>query len=450
MNANQRQSILDAIVEFEKADFETPFKNKYKDVETFDSIVIADFSIAQLFAISKRAIAQLKELLENGNWQIIPSDNIQMPLYGSITLRNAIVNTTSFLRSASYDQAATQIKSLVYFEMMCGFWEQPKKIELGIRESSLKTLEQRAELTMTHIDAREDKVKLLIDELESKKTEIEKLINIKRQELETLKNNQSESNSILKDIQGASKSATNELSTIETRNKKAQTIIDELEAAQKKVEEQIKTSNTNITDSKNALDDFNSDAAIKIAQIKSDYDSVSNNAEEVRKMMGYIADGTLSHSFNKRKEDLSKQITKWFWACVIITVLAIGWVCAVFFWLSANTGNEWADILINGIKSSPLFLLLGFSISQYQKERNLMEEYAFRESVAVTLTAYLEQMPEKEDRDKRKMLISTVEQLYTKPVIANKEYGLLKFDSKDLSETSKTLKDLVEALLNRK
>lgn len=450
MNANQRQSILDAIVEFEKADFETPFKNKYKDVETFDSIVIADFSIAQLFAISKRAIAQLKELLENGNWQIIPSDNIQMPLYGSITLRNAIVNTTRFLRSASYDQAATQIKSLVYFEMMCGFWEQPKKIELGIRESSLKTLEQRAELTMTHIDAREDKVKLLIDELESKKTEIEKLINIKRQELETLKNNQSESNSILKDIQGASKSATNELSTIETRNKKAQTIIDELEAAQKKVEEQIKTSNTNITDSKNALDDFNSDAAIKIAQIKSDYDSVSNNAEEVRKMMGYIADGTLSHSFNKRKEDLSKQITKWFWACVIITILAIGWVCAVFFWLSANTGNEWADILINGIKSSPLFLLLGFSISQYQKERNLMEEYAFRESVAVTLTAYLEQMPEKEDGDKRKMLISTVEQLYTKPVIANKEYGLLKFDSKDLSETSKTLKDLVEALLNRK
>lgn len=450
MNANQRQSILDAIVEFEKADFETPFKNKYKDVETFDSIVIADFSIAQLFAISKRAIAQLKELLENGNWQIIPSDNIQMPLYGSITLRNAIVNTTSFLRSASYDQAATQIKSLVYFEMMCGFWEQPKKIELGIRESSLKTLEQRAELTMTHIDAREDKVKLLIDELESKKTEIKKLINIKRQELETLKNNQSESNSILKDIQGASKSATNELSTIETRNKKAQTIIDELEAAQKKVEEQIKTSNTNITDSKNALDDFNSDAAIKIAQIKSDYDSVSNNAEEVRKMMGYIADGTLSHSFNKRKEDLSKQITKWFWACVIITILAIGWVCAVFFWLSANTGNEWADILINGIKSSPLFLLLGFSISQYQKERNLMEEYAFRESVAVTLTAYLEQMPEKEDGDKRKMLISTVEQLYTKPVIANKEYGLLKFDSKDLSETSKTLKDLVEALLNRK
>lgn len=450
MNANQRQSVLDAIVEFENADFETPFKNKYKDTETFDSIVIANYSIAELFAMAKRSVSQLKEFLENGNWQIIPSDNIQIPMYGSITLRNVIINTTNYLNSASYDHAASQIKPLVYFEMMCGFWDQPKRIELGIRESSLKTLEQRAELTMTHIDAREDKVELLIDELESKKSEIEKLINTKRQELETLKNNQSESNNILKDIQGASKSATSELSTIETNNKKVQTILDELETAQRKVEEQIKTSNTHITDSKSALDDFNSDAASKIAQIKSDYESVSNNAEEVRKMIGYIADGTLSHSFNKRKDDLSKQITKWFRASMIITILAIAWVCVVFFCLSANTGSEWADILINGIKSSPLFLLLGFSISQYQKERNLMEEYAFRESVAVTLTAYLEQMPEKEDEDKRKMLISTVEQLYTKPVIANKEYGLLKFDSKDLSETSKTLKELVEALLNRK
>ena len=30
MNVTQRQSILDAIVEFEKADFNTPFQNKYK------------------------------------------------------------------------------------------------------------------------------------------------------------------------------------------------------------------------------------------------------------------------------------------------------------------------------------------------------------------------------------------------------------------------------------
>lgn len=450
MNANQRQSILDAIVEFEKADFETPFKNKYKDIATFDSIVIADYSIDELFAMAKRAIAQLKEFLDNGNWQVIPSDNIPMPIYGNITLRNVIVNLTNNLKSAIYDQAATQAKSLVYFEMRCGFWDQPKRIELGIRESSLKTLEQRAELILSHIDARESKINLLIDGLETQKNEIEKLINTKKQELETLKNNQSESNVILEKIKGAQQTATSAQTAIETLNGEANNIVTALKNAQTHIIDQIEINKETISQSKKALEDFREEATTKISKITSDFDSVSNNAEEVRKMMGYIADGTLSHSFNKRKEDLSTQITKWFWASVIIAVLAIGWVCVVFFWVGANTGSEWADILINGIKSSPLFFLLGFSISQYQKERNLMEEYAFRESVAVTLTAYLEQMPEKEDEDKRKLLISTVEQLYIKPVIANKEYGLLKFDSKDLSDTSKTLKELVEALLNRK
>ena len=450
MNANQRQSILDAIVEFEKADFETPFKNKYKDTATVDSIVIADYSIDELFAMAKRAIVQLKEFLDNGNWQVVPSDNIPMPIYGNITLRNVIVSFTNSFKSAAYEQAATQVKSLVYFEMRCGFWDQPKRVELGIRESSLKTLEQRAELTMSHIDARENKVKLLIDELELKKLEIEKLINTKRQELEALKNNQSESNVILEKIKGAQQTATSAQTAIETLNGEANNIVTALKNAQIHIIDQIEINKETISQSKKALEDFREEATKKKKKITSDFDSVSTNAEEVRKMMGYIADGTLSHSFNKRKEDLSTQITKWFWASVIIAVLAIGWVCVVFFWVGANTGSEWANILINGIKSSPLFFLLGFAISQYQKERNLMEEYAFRESVAVTLTAYLEQMPEKGDEEKRRLLLSTVEQLYTKPVIANKEYGLLKFDSKALSETSKTLKELVEALLNRK
>ena len=424
MNVTQRQSILDAIVEFEKADYNTPFQNKYKDTATINSIVVADYSIAEIFTLAKRAVSQLNDFLENGNWKIIPSDNISLPLYGNISLRNTIVNITNNLKSPSYEQVVSQIKALVYFEMQCGFWDQPKRIELGIRESTLKELEQRAELTMSHIDVRENKVKSLIEELENKKIEIENLIKTKRQELETLKNNQSESNTILANI-----------------------IVTALKTAQERIDGQIKENDDVITRSETALEKFNAEAAAKISQITTDYDSVSANAEEVRKMMGYIADGTLSHSFNNRKKDLSIRIKNWLIGCCVVAVLTIAWVCAVFFWLKADTGYEWANIVINGIKSSPMFFLLGFALAQYQKERNLMEEYAFRESVAVTLTAYLEQMPNKEDEDKRKLLMTTVEQLYTKPVIANKEYEALRLDSKDISETTKTLKELVEKFL---
>ena len=303
---------------------------------------------------------------------------------------------------------------------------------------------------MAHTNVREEKVKVLIDELEKKKEEITELISTKRKELETLKNNQAESNAILTNIKNTESSTTSTKEAIETLNGKANNIVTALKSIREHYQKQTEENDGIISQAKESLNSFNTDASSKIAQITSDYDSVSGNAEQVRKMMGYIADGTLSHSFNQRKLDLKKQIKIWLWISIAAVVLAVGWVYVVFTCLSADTGYEWADIIINGIKSSPLFLMLGFALSQYQKERNLLEEYAFRESVAVTLTAYLEQMPEKEDEDKRKMLMSTVEQLYTKPVIANKEYDLVKFDTKDLSESTKTLKDIIDTLTGKK
>ena len=45
---------------------------------------------------------------------------------------------------------------------------------------------------------------------------------------------------------------------------------------------------------------------------------------------------------------------RWGNICTWVAVFAIIWVCVVFFKLNADTGNVWGDILINGIKSSPL------------------------------------------------------------------------------------------------
>lgn len=450
MNATQRQNILDAIDEFRKSDFDTPFQNKYKDVDSVDKVMVSDYYVSDLLALARRAISQLDNILEKGDWQILPSDNVQVASYGSITIRTAVQNINAYLSSGSYESAVSQIKALVYYEMMCGFWDQPKKIDLGIREFSLKKLEEKASLAMVHADAREEKVKTLIDELEKQKQEIIELISTKRRELEILKNNQSDSNVILTNIKNTETNATTSQEAIETLNGKANNIVTALKSVQEHYQKQIEENDDIISQAKEALSNFNADANSKISQITSDYDSVSGNAEQVRKMMGYIADGTLSHSFNQRKEDLKKQINLWLWISFATVICAVGWVYAVFTCLSAETGYEWADIIVNGVKSSPLFLILGFALTQYQKERNLLEEYAFRESVAVTLTAYLEQMPEKEDEEKRKMLMSTVEQLYTKPVIANKEYGLLKFDTKDLSEATKMLRDLAGEILSRK
>lgn len=448
MNIEQRQNLLDAIVEFKKADFYSAFKNKYSNEENIDALIFADYSVSELISLAERAVSQLEDILQTNIWKVLPSDNINLSIYGTITLNNNIYNITQRLLNANYKDAALSVKAQICYQMQYGVWEKTNFLNTKNRESNLDRFETEIQLTNSLISAKLKNVNLLIKELEAKELEIKDLIKTKQHEFEELRNNQLASNSILNDIENTKNNVLNNQELIETLNKKADSIVLELESTQKHFQAQIQTNEEVLSQSQKSLEDFNLKSDRQIKQISSDYESVSNNAEEVRKMMGYIANGTLSHSFNKRKLNLEKQIKICLWSIGIISVLAVIWVCIVFFCLSANTGNEWANILINGIKSSPLFFLLGFAISQYQKERNLLEEYAFRESVAVTLTAYIEQMPNKEDEDKRKLLISTVEQLYAKPVITNKEQ--VKFDSKDLSDTSKILKTLVETLSNNK
>ena len=72
-----------------------------------------------------------------------------------------------------------------------------------------------------------------------------------------------------------------------------------------------------------------------------------------------------------------------------------------------------------------------------------MKEYASIECVVVILTAYIEQMTEKEDEEKRHLLIYTIQYLI-KNSYCKQRIMLLKFYSKDLFETIKIIKSLVE------
>ena len=443
MNTNQRQSILNAIERFNNSDFEQAFRNKYKDETTVETIFAGDYSIAEIFRLTKKVVSQFEERLNADEWQVLP--HIQSsPEYGQHSLDNVISGLTSYLLSASYSNAAAYMKILIYYQITFGFWNQQKRIKSQDISLSIQKMEQQASLIMSHIEERENKVAELINELEHQKTALEEYIKNKKAELETIENNQSASNVVLTDIKNNETNAYNAYMFIEKMKEKAEELITNIESSIVDFNEQQKTNENLLKELEAAAAKTKEDSTNMITTISRSYKEVESHKEEVRKMMGYIADGTLGHSFNQRKTTLRKQISKWLWISLCVSILTIGWICCVFFWLKADTGYEWANIIINGIKSSPMIFILGFVVSQYQKERNLLEEYAFRESVAVTLTAYLEQLGDAE-ADKRHLLLSTVEKLYTKPVITTKEYELLKFDTKNIPDTLKGCADIIAA-----
>lgn len=454
MNTTQRQNTLDAIVSFQKADFYIPFKEKYGNEGTVDTITFSDYSVSELIALATRAVSQLESILNTNVWQVLPSDNIPLSIYGNVTLYTNISNITDRLLRANYKDAAFSIKAQIYFQMLYGFWEKPKTFERKIRESAISKLEHRVELSNSLIDAKVNRANSLIDELEKSKNDLENLINTKKQELETLKSNQSESNTTLESIRNTQKNANANLETIETLNGKANNIVTALESAQKHIQEQIKTNEDAISQSKQALEDFKADSDTKISKITSDYESVSNNADEVRKMMHFIKDGALAHSFNKRKNSIQTAVIVWQVLCVVSAILMGVWIFVVFKYLNTNIAEGsiiensaaivFANLFINIAKTSPMIVLFWFVLAQYKKERNLLEEYAFREAVAATLTAYLDQLNGETDNNKCTLLMNTVEKLYTKPTISRDEIISISLKSKDIADTAKHIKECVK------
>ena len=399
--------------------------------------------MAEIFTSSREFIDKISKRLEMEHWQILPHTAVTQE-FGQFSLHQCIVDLRNFLIQGNYDNASLRLKALIYYATTNGFWYVPQKIELGIRESSLSKLEERVQLTMEHIDKRAGIANTTIKQLNDKIADLNQLIAQKQKEFSTLQNNQNQSNILLNNITNVHNNANNNNTTIEQIKNKCNTILTDLENKQEKVLQQQNDIDKEIKSANSNLKEFEINSKEKIAAIQSGYDYVSTNVEEVRKMMGYITDGTLSHSFNERKKIIEKSEKKWMWISIVSLALLIAWICAVFMWFSADTGIVWADIIINGIKSTPLVFAFGFALTEYSKERNLQEEYAFRESVAATLTAYLNQLDGDISEEQKGLLVSTVEKLYTKPIISAKEYKFVNLDTKDIAKAVENAKEIVK------
>lgn len=446
MNLTQKQQLLNAIQTFEKNDYEVAFVNKYKDTATIDSVQAGDYTVAELFALSKKAINQLKDRLESEDWQILPmSSNLNE--YGLQNIQALINSTIHYLIACQYPQAAQQIKALVYYEIINGFWAFPKKIELGIRESSLAKLEQRASLMMTHIEERQNNINKLIEEVDTVKKNLIDFQQEKTNSFQTLQRNQVASNQLYTEIENVRTQANVQQDTIKDITEQCNNILKKLRAEQDTALEQQKNIQQQQEEIQNANDQLKQGIDADSIKVKETYEAAEKYKDEITKMMGFIADGTLSHSFRQHKQEATKSMYWWIGGAIVSLLALVGWIYLVFTNWPANTGNEWANIVINAIKSSPLAFLFGYALKQISKNHNIKEEYAYREAVALTLTAYMEQLDKEENNDKKKLLLETVEKLYTKPILSTDEMkSPIKIDSKDFAELMGKLTDAISTI----
>jgi hypothetical protein len=183
-------------------------------------------------------------------------------------------------------------------------------------------------------------------------------------------------------------------------------------------------------------DDF--EQKLKIVEDKTGFFEERNNY--LNELISREVGASLFKTFNQRKNEISLSLKIWqisVWVAAVIAILVIMAIFTNFFGYFgvANHTFSWQEIIVNGIKSSPAIFLLYYTISQYNKERNFQEEYAFKSAAALTIKAYADIL--KDDAKKDELILRSVSGVYRSPIIN-------KYDTKsDLNSLTDLAKEFI-------
>ena len=185
--------------------------------------------------------------------------------------------------------------------------------------------------------------------------------------------------------------------------------------------------------------------AEKLQFVESKEEFFQERNEYLEKLIGREVGVSLFETFKQRKLELNPSVTFWKYAVPVTATLTVAWI---FFLFGNGSASEITPTLfgINTLKSIPAVFLLLFSISQYTKERNFQEEYAFKSAVALTVNAYADQL--KNDENKDSLIIASVNSIYKTPISHPKEAK--SDDKKSVLEATKGLVDVAKELAKGK
>lgn len=446
MNITQKQTILNEIETIQSFDFDKSILANYPEDTDLKSIAFGKYNALEFKSLLSKTIIQLKAELSNGFGLMLPNQENFYNDFGSVTLDSDIQNLRAYLASPNNENNAAEVLDrLMYYQIRQGFWDRSKMKLHDVDTDKINATNEQLELAQKSLVDNLKTFTTLKTQFEEKQEEIETFFTAKKQEMIVISNLLSEaqtSNSRITDLVSSSTNKETEIDGILKNIKsKVETITDSIEEYQTDFSS-IKKENLTL---KSDLEDALQKALDNLKKSKDGNEFIESNRAEIVRLTGMAADGTLGSKFDQRQQKLTDGLSFWKLGVPLVTILSILWVLVVFTCLATNTGNIWINLLINLLKTSPSFILMGFVFSQYNKERNLQEEYAFKSAVAMTLTAYsnmLENKDEELNKTRQEMLLKSIEQVYNQPKIHSEKTE--KINTNNLKEAIQTLSDVVK------
>lgn len=446
MNINQKQAILNEIETIQNFDFDQMILANYPENTDLKSVVFGKYNALEFKSLLSKTINQLKSELTSGFGLMLPNQENFYNDFGSITLDSDIQNLRFYLTTQNNENNAAEVLDrLIYYQIRQGFWDRSKIKLHDVDTDKINVAKEQLELAQKSLIENVKSFTDLKTQFEEKQEEIEAFFTLKKQEM-------IEINTLLSEAQAANAKITDLASTSTNKDTEIEGILKNIKSKVETVTLDIVEYQTDFTAIKKESLTLKSDlestlqkAQVNLKKSKEGNDFIESNRAEIVRLTGMAADGTLGSKFDQRQQKLTDGLSFWKWGVPGVTVLSIIWVLIVFTCLAANLGNVWINLLVNLIKTSPSFILMGFVFSQYNKERNLQEEYAFKSAVAMTLTAYsnmLENRDEELNKTRQEMLLKSIDQVYSQPHIHSEKTE--KVNTNHLKEAIQSLSEVIK------
>lgn len=457
MNQEQKQRVLAQLDPFWKLDIDKRIAEFYKDYTDLSSIAVGYYSVSELSQYSKKVISQLGQVLETPFSNILPFQYQFQNDFGNGNLGDDLTNLNALIEVNNFVEAVNVLTRLVYYQVANGIWEKVLEKDDKKRFARIVEMESKLNLVSEQLTKNIETNKTLLESLKKEKENLETLVSTKKKELgeiegllPTARNNSEELNRLLNTSTATNESInsllTQQNTNLDTITKKIEEEKTDYTAFQKDIKELKELFNTEIENGEKKNIEFDKMLDSVLEQSK----TFDKQILVLNELIGKEGAVRLFNTFNDRKKDLDAPVKRWAWIVILTGVAALILIIGIFtnfFGLIPTMKMpdtiDWQFLVINSLKSTPIMIVLFFTIKQYVRERTFQEEYAFRSAIALTVQAYGDISGSK----KEELILQAVSTIYSLPsMMKEKSNSFFGYRSKILTDTIRELNETVKTL----
>lgn len=420
MNQNQINQVKGLVDEFLSMDISQHVASQYGENADLASVSIGEYSAKEYISQVRKMLAQFNEEIDSVYAKALPFQYHFQNEYGNGSLQQDLANLLNQVKAKNFPASVTHLNRLIHYQAINGFWEKAKRKYFRASEVSVKEDKDRIDLVSKHMTEVSNRLGSLISEIEEQQERMNIFANSKKKEmgeieslLPTAREHINELNEIHNRSAALEEKISSTLSKSEEKKESVYDLRNEIKELLSELNRLAQKSKENTESQQRSHEEMAKQFRSNLELVESKQEYFKERNEYLDDLIGREVGASLFETFKQRKKELISSIGFWKWSVPITSVVAVLWI----FFLFGNgdlSSLSWQAIFVNSLKALPAVGLLLFSITQYAKERNFQEEYAFKSAVALTVNSYADQLSD--DSNKDKLIMQSVSQIYRSPV----------------------------------